>query len=291
MLDFTKEFKEVKILPAVFWYIFTMIIVILGAFIIYLSSDINLIDNDNLLSLISTVLFIIILLYKFRVNKNKLLLMIKDYIKKINIKELGGVVATQLCLSMGISLLLIGIVYFTFPNMLNNLLSESSVSEVSTYGGLFISMLITVVGAPIMEELFFRAIIFKRISRKFNIYIGIVISSLVFGLLHIELAIIGAFIFGIACCILYIKYKNILIPMTVHFLNNLIAFLPQLDINAPTNTSPITNTDAIVSLYFGSLLFLIGMFFFIKFILKNKKHLKSGFSPRIDTGFIVENKN
>lgn len=291
MLDFTKEFKEVKILPAVFWYIFTMIIVILGAFIIYLSSDINLIDNDNLLSLISTVLFIIILLYKFRVNKNKLLLMIKDYIKKINIKELGGVVATQLCLSMGISLLLIGIVYFTLPNMLNNLLSESSVSEVSTYGGLFISMLITVVGAPIMEELFFRAIIFKRISRKFNIYIGIVISSLVFGLLHIELAVIGAFIFGIACCILYIKYKNILIPMTVHFLNNLIAFLPQLDINASVNTSPITNTDAIVSLSFGLLLFLIGMFFFIKFILKNKKHLKSGFSPRIDTRFIIENKN
>lgn len=291
MLDFTKEFKEVKILSAVFWYVFTMIIVILGAFIIYLSSDINLIDNDNLLSLMSTVLFIIILLYKFRVNKNKLLLMIKDYIKKINIKELGGVVATQLCLSMGISLLLIGIVYFTLPNMLNNLLSESSVSEVSTYGGLFISMLITVVGAPIMEELFFRAIIFKRISRKFNIYIGIVISSLVFGLLHIELAVIGAFIFGIACCILYIKYKNILIPMTVHFLNNLIAFLPQLDINAPVDTSPITNTDAIVSLSFGSLLFLIGMFFFIKFILKNKKHLKSGFSTMIDTGFVEQNRN
>lgn len=286
MLDFTKEFKEIKILSAVFWYVFTMIIVILGAFIIYLSSDINLIDNDNLLSLISTVLFVIVLLYKFRVNKNKLLLMIKDYKKKINIKELCGVVATQLCLSMGISLLLIGIVYFIFPNMLNNLLSESSVSEVSTYGGLFISMLITVVGAPIMEELFFRAIIFKRISRKFNIYIGIVISSLVFGLLHIELAVIGAFIFGLACCILYIKYKNILIPMTVHFLNNLIAFLPQLDINTPVDNSPITSTDAIVSLSFGSLLFLIGMFFFIKFILKNKKHLKSGFSPRVDTGFV-----
>lgn len=286
MLDFTKEFKEIKILSAVFWYVFTMIIVILGAFIIYLSSDINLIDNDNLLSLISTVLFVIVLLYKFRVNKNKLLLMIKDYKKKINIKELCGVVATQLCLSMGISLLLIGIVYFIFPNMLNNLLSESSVSEVSTYGGLFITMLITVVGAPIMEELFFRAIIFKRISRKFNIYIGIVISSLVFGLLHIELAVIGAFIFGLACCILYIKYKNILIPMTVHFLNNLIAFLPQLDINTPVDNSPITSTDAIVSLSFGSLLFLIGMFFFIKFILKNKKHLKSGFSPRVDTGFV-----
>ena len=61
MLDFTKEFNEVKILPAVFWYIFTMIIVILGAFIIYFTNDINLIENDNLLSLISTTLFIIIL--------------------------------------------------------------------------------------------------------------------------------------------------------------------------------------------------------------------------------------
>ena len=291
MLDFTKEFNEVKIIPAVFWYIFTMIIVILGAFIIYFTNDINLIDNDNLLSLISTTLFILVLLYKFKVNKNKLLLMIKDYLKKVNIKELGSIVATQLCLSMGISLSSIGIVYFTFPNMLNKLLSESSVSEVSTYSGLFISMLITVVGAPIMEELFFRAIIFKRVSRKFNIYIGMVISSLVFGLLHIELAIIGAFIFGIACCILYIKYRNILIPMTVHFFNNLIAFLPQLNIHAPTNTAQVTNTDAIVSLSFGSILFIIGMFFFIKFILKNKKHLHRGFSPRANTGFVLESKN
>lgn len=278
MFDFTKEFKDVKILPAVFWYIFTMVIVIFGALFLYTTSGINFIDNDNLLSLISTTLFVVILLYKFGVNKNKLLLLIKDYLRKINIKELCSVVATQLCLSMGISLLSIGIVYFTFPDMLNELLSESSVTQASTYGGLFISMLITVVCAPIMEELFFRAVIFKRISKKFNIYIGMIISSLIFGLLHIELAVIGAFIFGIACCMLYTKYKNILISMTIHFLNNLIAFLPQLNMNASADTSPMTQSDAILSLSSGSILFLIGMFFFIKFILKNKKYLRNGFS-------------
>lgn len=282
MLDFTKEFKDVKILSAVFWYIFSMLIVILGAYFAYIFCDINLIDDNNLLSLISTFLFIIILLCKFRVSKNKLLLMLKDYTKKVNIKELGSVVTTQLCLSMGISLLSISIIYLTFPNKLNDLLYQTSVSQVSTYGELFISMLITVICAPIMEELFFRLIIFKRISRKFNIYLGMVISSLIFGLLHIELAIIGAFIFGIACCILYIKYKNILIPMTVHFFNNLIAFLPQLNLNTQVNSSPITYTDIIISLSFGSLLFLIGIFFFTKFILKNKKYLKSGFSLRTD---------
>ena len=263
MLDFTKEFNDIKIGSAVFWYIFTMAIVIISVYII---GDVDLLNNNNLLSLLSTTLFILVLLYKFRVNKNKLFLLIKDYFMKINIREIAGVVATQLCLSMGLSLLLIGIIYFAFPDMLNNLLSESSVDEVSTYGGLFISMLITVIGAPLMEELFFRAIIFKRISRKFNIYLGMIISSLVFGLLHIELAIIGAFLFGIACCILYIKYKNILIPMTVHFFNNLLAFLPQIDINAPVDSSPITSSDATTSIISGLILFLIGMYFFIKFI-------------------------
>ena len=290
MLDFTKEFREVKIFPAIFWYIFTIFIVILVATIkSIVTGDGDLLNNDNLLSLMSTTLFIIILLYKFRVSKNKLLLLIKDYLDKINIKELIGVVATQLCLSMGISLLLIGIVYFAFPNMLNDLLSESSVSEASTYSGLFVSMSITVLGAPIMEELLFRAIIFKRISRKFNIYLAMILSSLIFGLLHIELAVIGAFLFGIACCILYTKYKNILIPMTVHFLNNLLAFLPQLNINTSTDTSPITSSDAKTSIMTGSILFLIGMFFFIRFIIQNNKSLKSGFAPRIDERFSSKN--
>lgn len=288
MLDFTKEFNEVKILSAVFWYIVSIIIVIFISFILYISNIVDLINNDNLLSLMSTTLFIVILLYKFKINKNKILLLVKDYIKKINIKELSGIVATQLCLSMGISLLLIGIIYFVSPNILSELLSQSPVSEASSYSGLFISMLITVIGAPIMEELFFRAIIFKRISRKFNIYIGMVISSLVFGFLHIELAIIGAFIFGIVCCVLYIKYKNILIPMTVHFFNNLIASLPDLDINTTVDNSPFTNADAVFSLLFGLILFLIGIFFFIKFILENKKYLRSGFSPRISNTFKTE---
>lgn len=283
MLDFTKEFKEVKIYSAVLWYIFTIFIVIMVASIkVILTNDKDLLNNDNLLSLISTSLFIIVLLYKFGVNKNKLRLIIKDYLRKINLKEICSVVATQLCLSMGISLLLIGLVYFLFPDILNKLLSQSSISEVSSYGSLLISMLITVVGAPLMEELFFRAVIFKRISRKFNIYVGMILSSLIFGLLHIDLAIIGAFIFGIACCILYIKYKNILIPMTVHFFNNLLAFLPQLNINSQTDSSPMNSVDAKYSIIFGLILFLIGMFFFIKFIKNNKKYLKGGFAPRVD---------
>lgn len=288
MLDFTREFKEVKIFTGVFWYFFTMFAVI---FIAILSNNESLYNNDNLLSLISSSLFIIILLYKFRISKNKIILLIKDYLKKLNLKEISGVVLTQIILSMGISSLLIAITYYTFPEMLNSLLEESPIAEASTYQGLIISMLITVICAPISEELLFRSIIFKRTSGRFNIYIGMIFSSIIFGILHIELAIIGAFIFGIACCMLYIKYKNILIPMTVHFLNNLLSFLPEL-FNDPTvavESTPFTESDAVSFLIMGSISFLIGMFFFVRFVIKNKEYLKSGFASRNKEAFTSQN--
>ena len=70
--------------------------------------------------------------------------------------------------------------------------------------------------------------------------------------------------------------------MTVHFFNNLLAFLPQLNINSQTDSSPMNSVDAKYSIIFGLILFLIGMFFFIKFIKNNKKYLKGGFAPRVD---------
>ena len=111
MLDCTKEFKEVKIFSAVFWYIFSMFIVILFSSVIDTIKHSNLSNNNNLLSLYSSTLFILILFYKFKVNKNKLFLLIEDYTNKIHFKEIIEVVGTQLCLSMGLSLLLIGIFY------------------------------------------------------------------------------------------------------------------------------------------------------------------------------------
>ena len=77
--------------------------------------------------------------------------------------------------------------------------------------------------------------------------------------------------------------------MTVHFFNNLLAFLPQLDLNATTDTSPMTNNDAISSIMFGSILLLIGLSFFIRFIINNKKYLKSGFSPKLSQDNIYLN--
>ncbi len=76
--------------------------------------------------------------------------------------------------------------------------------------------------APIFEEIVFRGIFLTRISQKFGYGVGIFASSLLFGVLHMDGAIIGAFIFGVLLSIIYLKYKNILVNILIHGINNFI---------------------------------------------------------------------
>jgi hypothetical protein len=78
--------------------------------------------------------------------------------------------------------------------------------------------------APVVEEVFFRMILFPRLSLKWGTTVGIVVSSLLFGLVH-PFDWIGAFVFGVAACTLYLRTRTILIPMAVHSLNNAVAAL------------------------------------------------------------------
>ncbi|MDU2112778.1 MAG: CPBP family intramembrane glutamic endopeptidase [Clostridiales bacterium] len=126
--------------------------------------------------------------------------------------------------------------------------------------------------------MFFRVVLFKRISKFFNVYIGMILSSLLFGVLHMELAIVGAVIFGFANCILYLKYRNILIPMTVHFLNNFLVSIPTFlssDSGASSEAELLSQSDASAYLTLGAIVFIIGMILFIRFIVKNRKYIES----------------
>ena len=74
----------------------------------------------------------------------------------------------------------------------------------------FIDALGTIILAPIVEELVFRGVLLNRLKLRIGIIPAILVSS---------------FLFGICMCILYLKTDNILIPITVHFINNLVVTL------------------------------------------------------------------
>lgn len=107
------------------------------------------------------------------------------------------------------------------------------VSEVIYSGGLFMEIVSAVISAPILEELFFRGMIYKRLRDMINVKAAVVISALFFGAFHGNLVqFVYAFIIGLMLAYVYEKFKTIWAPVIFHIGANLISvliteFMPQ----------------------------------------------------------------
>ena len=91
-----------------------------------------------------------------------------------------------------------------------------------------------VILAPILEELFFRKIIFKGLLKKYSFVISVTVSSLLFAMIHIQphwQNVLVSFIFGVICCYIYISTKNILYPILFHSIGNLVSFIISINSN------------------------------------------------------------
>jgi len=76
------------------------------------------------------------------------------------------------------------------------------------------------------EEIYFRGLIQMQIEKK-NVIAGIVISSILFSLAHLEygvaIQVIMPFIFGLFLGILMHHCRNIAAPITAHFIYNFVS--------------------------------------------------------------------
>ena len=76
-----------------------------------------------------------------------------------------------------------------------------------------------IIVAPVIEEVAFRGILLHRWSYKWGVKKAIVISSLVFALLHTDP--VGAFVFGLGMCVLYLRSQSLWVPIFCHAAHNL----------------------------------------------------------------------
>lgn len=77
----------------------------------------------------------------------------------------------------------------------------------SGWGKIILLVIMTVVTAPIVEEFVFRHILYRGLKKKIGIFLSAIISSLLFTLLHFNIAgSISFFAVGIFNCYLYEKY-------------------------------------------------------------------------------------
>lgn len=91
--------------------------------------------------------------------------------------------------------------------------------------GIF-SAIAIVLAAPILEELVFRGIILDGLLKKYSPLKSILVSSMLFGLVHLNpWQFIAAFVIGILLAWTYYKTRKLTLCILIHFVNNLFAFM------------------------------------------------------------------
>ncbi|MBE9136034.1 CPBP family intramembrane metalloprotease [Nodosilinea sp. LEGE 07088] len=129
------------------------------------------------------------------------------------------------------------------PEWVEGALQQSlSLSAGAASPGLYNALVLisVLVVAPIAEEFIFRGVLLHRWAIKWGIRPAIVLTSVLFGLLHSNL--IGLFAFGVVMSLLYLTTRSLLVPIAAHAINNAIA--SALDLLWAPPTAPTANTLA-----------------------------------------------
>lgn len=139
------------------------------------------------------------------------------------------ILALLLVLGVNVAISLVISVFGLDTSGLDEFTSNTTEAMIGN-GGIFVMIIIPVIIGPVLEELAFRAG-FKKIlidKSKWKPYQYVIISSILFGLLHWQpgafsiYPIIITMSMGVIHSILYLKTGNIFLPIASHMLYNLI---------------------------------------------------------------------
>ena len=179
----------------------------------------KLTEYTTFITLISNILALAIIWLFFKIRKKKLSGEIQ--LNKCSVKSV--LAAGFFGIGFGVVLdALISIIPFS-ENMQNSF--NDSYSALSA-GNAVISFISVAILAPIVEEVFFRGLIYTRLKSGMNKIAAAVISSLLFGIMHGEIIwmLIG-FMSGLALVWIFEKTKSLLGCIAVHIANNTLSQL------------------------------------------------------------------
>lgn len=115
------------------------------------------------------------------------------------------------------------------------------------------SFITIVIAAPILEELIFRGFILNGLLKSYSPLKAIIISSLLFGLVHLNpWQFIGASIGGILSGWVYFKTNKITLPIIIHMTNNFLALLVSYFNSRNVNLTKSISEYSLTELYGGT---------------------------------------
>lgn len=140
------------------------------------------------------------------------------------------------------------------------------------------TMITTIVCAPILEEILFRGIIQESATRRWGEMLGILITSAIFGVIHIiPPQAVNAFFVSLVIGYIYIKSGSLIAVIAIHAINNAIAYLTMV-VSGDTfkSTRELVDNDRIYYvIYSASVIILIIALISLRSDLKKSKEAKA----------------
>ncbi|EMG27563.1 hypothetical protein X560_1768 [Listeria fleischmannii 1991] len=136
---------------------------------------------------------------------------------------------TLQALAIGVGTLLLSNVVEITISLLNpdfNTANQTGIENIFSNSSIMTMFISVVILAPIAEETIFRGLLMGVVLRKFP-KIAVIVSSLLFTLLHIPtdiLSFIIYFVMAFGLAFMYYKTRRLEACILLHFVNNLIAF-------------------------------------------------------------------
>jgi membrane protease YdiL (CAAX protease family) len=158
--------------------------------------------------------YVVIILLKLLSNSKK------EHTLKYHLNPMSFVFAALMIIAFRLAFdnsLTLWVSKISMPDFINGAFEELSVSPI-------ILILSAAVVAPIYEEIIFRGILLKGMSKKINPNIALVISALLFALVHMNIPQgINAFLLGLVVGFIYLTTESIYLSIFAHFINNILA--------------------------------------------------------------------
>ncbi len=177
----------------------------------------------------------------------------------------------------------ISLLFLLFEEQIRNLLFLFPITEVVPNIPLIVYVLYFInicILAPIWEELFFRGMLLRRFTLKWSPQKSIIISSLLFGIIHIihinPLNMLFAFGLGCVLGYAYLKTKSIIVPILLHSFNNFLVFIQYCIANRSTGSLNLPETQVVqTELYISGIIFLVFFLSALILLIKNYKHFRA----------------
>lgn len=103
--------------------------------------------------------------------------------------------------------------------------------RIDTNLALVVVSLVVGLGAPLVEEIFFRGMLYRALGRRFGAVVSIVASSLLFAAVHFQLIqFIGLFAFGVVLALLVQRFDRLGPAIWAHIAFNVTTLVVLIDL-------------------------------------------------------------